>query len=61
RIDHANHVLGLRLNDWTSIGVFLAALVAFVVSARLHPGREESVYLPGHEPAEPEPSSPTRP
>jgi len=61
RIDPANHVLGLRLNDWTSIGVFLAALVAFVISARRHPGREESVYLPGREPVEPEPSSPTRP
>ncbi|HET7388024.1 MAG TPA: prolipoprotein diacylglyceryl transferase [Nocardioidaceae bacterium] len=43
RIDHANHVLGLRLNDWTSIGVFLAALIYFVVSQRLHPGREEHV------------------
>ena len=26
RVDHANHVLGLRLNDWTSLIVFLAAL-----------------------------------
>ncbi len=52
RIDHANHVLGLRLNDWTSIVVFLGALGAFLVSARLHPGREESVYLPGRAPAE---------
>ncbi|MFC4948458.1 prolipoprotein diacylglyceryl transferase [Pseudonocardia sp. GCM10023141] len=25
RVDHANHVLGLRLNDWTSLAVFLAA------------------------------------
>lgn len=26
RVDHANHVLGLRLNDWTSIAVFLLAM-----------------------------------
>jgi len=44
RIDHANHILGLRLNDWTSILVFLGALIYFVVSARRHPGREESVF-----------------
>jgi phosphatidylglycerol---prolipoprotein diacylglyceryl transferase len=30
RIDEANHFLGLRLNDWTSILVFVAALVYFV-------------------------------
>ena len=44
RIDHANHILGLRLNDWTSILVFLGALIYFVLSARRHPGREESVF-----------------
>ena len=26
RIDHANHLLGLRLNEWTSVIVFLAAV-----------------------------------
>src|SRR5665213_400893 len=25
RVDHANHIAGLRLNDWTSILVFLGA------------------------------------
>jgi prolipoprotein diacylglyceryl transferase len=40
RVDHANHILGLRLNEWTSIVVFVAALVTFVVSARRRPGRE---------------------
>ncbi|MDQ1485630.1 MAG: hypothetical protein QOJ62_1323 [Actinomycetota bacterium] len=40
RIDHANHILGLRLNDWTSIVIFLGGLVGFIVSARRHPGRE---------------------
>ena len=36
RIDHANHFLGLRLNDWTSLLVFLAA-VAFLVLRRPRP------------------------
>jgi prolipoprotein diacylglyceryl transferase len=52
RIDpvEANDVLGLRLNVWTSIIVFLGALVYFVVSCRRHPGREGSVWRAGHEP-----------
>jgi prolipoprotein diacylglyceryl transferase len=40
RIDTANHFLGLRLNDWTSIVVFLGALTYFVISAKRRPGRE---------------------
>jgi prolipoprotein diacylglyceryl transferase len=47
RIDTAEHVLGLRLNVWTSIIVGLGALVAFVVIGRLHPGREEGVRVAG--------------
>lgn len=43
RVDDAHHVLGLRLNDWTSILVFAAAVVYMVVSAKLRPGREEVV------------------
>jgi prolipoprotein diacylglyceryl transferase len=43
RVDHANHILGLRLNDWTSILVFAFALVGFIVSAMRHPGRETVV------------------
>ncbi|MFP1623832.1 prolipoprotein diacylglyceryl transferase [Streptomyces sp. 5K101] len=43
RVDEAHHVLGLRLNVWTSIVVFLLAVVYMVVSARLRPGREEIV------------------
>lgn len=27
RVDHANHILGLRLNDWTSLLVFTTAVV----------------------------------
>jgi hypothetical protein len=30
RVDTAHHFLGLRINDWTSIIVFLAALLYFV-------------------------------
>lgn len=33
RVDHANHILGLRLNVWTSILIFLAA-VAFLIRGR---------------------------
>ena len=40
RVDHANHILGLRLNDWTCIVVFAFALITFFVSARRSPGRE---------------------
>jgi prolipoprotein diacylglyceryl transferase len=31
RIDDAHHILGLRLNDWTSIIVFLGAITVLVV------------------------------
>ncbi|MFI9200864.1 prolipoprotein diacylglyceryl transferase [Streptomyces sp. NPDC053048] len=40
RVDEAHHVLGLRLNGWTSILVFLAAVAYMVISARKAPGRE---------------------
>ena len=30
RVDHANHFLGLRLNDWTSLIVFLTALTVLL-------------------------------
>ncbi len=53
RIDtvELNNVLGLRLNVWTSIVLFVAAAAYFVWSSRHHPGREDSAYLPGHGPA----------
>ncbi len=41
RHDHANHILGLRLNDWTSILVFLGGL-AVVPAARRVPRRRAS-------------------
>ncbi len=45
RIDDVqlDDVLGLRLNVWTSIVLFVAAAAFFVWSARRHPGREETV------------------
>ncbi|WP_083733663.1 prolipoprotein diacylglyceryl transferase [Actinomadura sp. CNU-125] len=39
RIDDAHHVLGMRLNNWTSIAVFLAA-VAYMYLARNRTGPE---------------------
>ena len=41
RIDDAQHFLGLRLNDWTSIAVFTGALSYLVISARRRPGTED--------------------
>ena len=38
------HVLGLRLNVWTSIVLFCLAAVYFVVVGRKRPGREVEVY-----------------
>ncbi|MGP4114061.1 prolipoprotein diacylglyceryl transferase [Streptomyces sp. 4N509B] len=43
RIDEAHEVLGLRLNNWTSLVVFLAAVAYMVVSARRAPGRPTQV------------------
>ncbi|MFH8371332.1 prolipoprotein diacylglyceryl transferase [Streptomyces sp. NPDC018031] len=43
RVDDAHHVLGLRLNNWTSIVVFLAAVAYLVISAKRAPGREAVV------------------
>lgn len=46
RIDpvEANDVFGLRLNDWTSLVLFVGALAYFVIVGRLHPGVEASPY-----------------
>jgi prolipoprotein diacylglyceryl transferase len=41
RIDTVNHVAGLRLNVWTSIILFTAAVVFFVISLRTRPGQEQ--------------------
>ncbi|MEV7792431.1 prolipoprotein diacylglyceryl transferase [Streptomyces sp. NPDC087512] len=46
RVDDAHHILGLRLNNWTALVVFLLAVVYMVLSARTRPGRE-AVVEPG--------------
>ncbi|OKK08399.1 prolipoprotein diacylglyceryl transferase [Streptomyces sp. CB03234] len=43
RVDEAHHILGLRLNVWTAILVFVLAVTYIVVSSRTRPGREEVV------------------
>ncbi|MEU9128661.1 prolipoprotein diacylglyceryl transferase [Kitasatospora sp. NPDC048540] len=40
RIDEAHHILGLRLNDWTSILVFAGAVAYLVIVGKKRPGRE---------------------
>jgi len=40
RVDPANELFGLRLNEWTSLVVFVGAVTYIVVSARRRPGRE---------------------
>src|SRR6185369_13788263 len=61
RIDDAEHFLGLRLNDWTSLVVFLGALAMYVfvrgpVDRDVEPGAEPPAQpatagAPGAEPA----------
>ena len=57
RIDtiELDDVLGLRWGEWMSVGLFVAALVYFVVAGRRHPApetREPSVYVEGREPVD---------
>jgi prolipoprotein diacylglyceryl transferase len=63
RVDHANHFFGLRLNDWTSLVVFLAA-VAFLL-LRKHGVDEPSDETPVEQAAgdadTPSGSEPTEP
>jgi hypothetical protein len=51
RIDDVQleHVLGLRFNVWTSIVLFTAAAIYFVISTKRHPGREESIFRDEHD------------
>ena len=51
RIDDAERVLGLRVNIWTSVVLLAVAVAFFVASARRHPGRETSAWLPGRGPS----------
>jgi prolipoprotein diacylglyceryl transferase len=59
RVDPATDVLGLRLNEWTSLLVFLGAVTYIVVSARRHPGRETPEELEARRTDRAEPSEPT--
>lgn len=43
RIDPAEHILGLRLNVWTSMIVFVGGLLYLVLSLQFRPGREKVV------------------
>ncbi|WP_433548121.1 prolipoprotein diacylglyceryl transferase [Streptomyces sp. CA-294286] len=47
RVDDAHHILGLRLNVWTALVVFVLAVVYLVLSARMRPGREAVVEPEG--------------
>ncbi len=55
RIDDAEQIslfgITTRLNVWTSIFVFVAALAVFIVLGRRKDADAENVYLPGREPA----------
>lgn len=42
RIDNAHRVLGLRLNDWTSIVVCVAATAVLLLKGRAAPGEERA-------------------
>jgi prolipoprotein diacylglyceryl transferase len=60
RIDTVNEIGGFRLNNYTSLILFLGALAWFVWLVRNRPGREEVVEgeVPAAEPAEEIASSP---
>jgi prolipoprotein diacylglyceryl transferase len=64
RIDtvQLDDVGGLRFNVWTSIVLFLAAALYFVVSRVVRPGREEAVYVDGRGPEpDADPADPAAP
>jgi prolipoprotein diacylglyceryl transferase len=52
RIDDATLILGIRVNVFVSVTVFVGAIAYILISRRYAPGREESVYRPGREPVE---------
>lgn len=63
RIDEAQQIAGMRLNNWVSVAVFALAVVLLLRSRRAHPKRETTAYVAGREPAperEPEPENDPR-
>ena len=57
RTDHANHILGLRLNVWTAIIVFAGGLVYFLLHDGFRARRESTPYYAERAPADPEPAA----
>jgi prolipoprotein diacylglyceryl transferase len=60
REDHANHILGVRLNLWTCLLVFLIGLIWFLRHDGFRGGREEQIYhkpRPGPDEPDGEPQS----
>jgi len=51
RIDTAHHFLGVRLNVWTSVIVWIGALLAFVHLRRRTPRQDDEAASPVTEPA----------
>ncbi|MFT8395785.1 prolipoprotein diacylglyceryl transferase [Propionibacterium sp.] len=51
RIDPANHLGGMRLNDYTSAGVFVVATLVLIWQLWHHPGKPTSIWRDGR-PAE---------
>ncbi|MFT3942650.1 MAG: prolipoprotein diacylglyceryl transferase [Ancrocorticia sp.] len=49
RIDDAHHILGLRLNVWTSIILFLVSIVALLILRRRYnqDATTDNIWLPG--------------
>lgn len=52
RIDDATLIFGVRVNVFTSVLVGGGALIYLIVSARMRPGREQSVFRETREPVE---------
>lgn len=50
RIDPAHQIGPFRLNFYVSIIISIGAVIAFMISARRHPGRETTVYTRPPEP-----------
>lgn len=55
RIDHANHILGIRVNVFVSLALFLAAVIYLLATRRL--GREEPCTVWGIDPRSRRPGS----
>jgi prolipoprotein diacylglyceryltransferase len=59
RVDHANRILGLRLNIWTSIVIFAAAVAFLLLARRGQPASVSSTPATDDElaPIKPEPAA----